>query len=135
MGKKGVIATVQKEFTVKSSSSEEFFITFLSGLNSITDLVRPSDVKVLALLCTKANPVNGIVELSVNARSTMTKSLDMTQQSFSNALLRLRQANLLEGERGDFEVHPQNFWRGSLEDRQVLLKDMSAELALNYRRV
>jgi hypothetical protein len=131
---KETIGSIQKQFVVESASSEAFFMTFLTGLNSICDLVRPSDVKLLALLCNVANPDTGVVSMTAKVRLEFLKILSITTQSLSNSLQRLREADLIEGERGDFEIHPETFWRGSLEDRRVLLKEMSADLALNYRR-
>lgn len=129
----GELTSIQKTFTVKSKSSEEFFITFLSGLNAICELSRPSDIKVLAALCTKAEFNTGVVQLTSKLRKELIEKLSISDQAFSNSISRLRETKLISGSRGDYEINPHCFWKGTTDERSKLLRDKSADILLKFR--
>lgn len=128
----GELVTVKKTFAIKSKSTEEFYLTFLSGLNAICELSRPSDIKILTVLCTMAEFNTGRVKLMSCDRASIIKQLSISPQSFSNSIKRLKEAGLLHGDRGDYEVNPQHFWKGTTDERQRLLKQKSADILLKY---
>ena len=129
----GEIRTITKTFSVKSKNKEDFFMVFLSGLNAISSLSRPSDIKVLAILCSNAEFNTGKVKLTSADRKEATDRLGIKSQSFSNSLKRLRDVGLLEGERGEYEINPQCFWKGTTDERNKLLRERSAELILKFK--
>lgn len=131
--KTGEMTTLKKTFSVKSKTKEEFFMVFLSGLNAICSLSRPSDIKILACLCERAEYNTGKVRLTPEDRQLIMDKLGIKPQAFSNSLARLRAANLVTGNRGDYEVNPQHFWKGETNERERLLKSRSIDLLLNYR--
>lgn len=131
--KTGEVKTIRKTFSVKSKNTEEFYLTFLSGLNAICDLSRPSDIKILTALCAMAEFNTGKVKLTSHDRKDLIKRMNISAQSFSNSINRLKEASLLTGERGDYEVNPQCFWKGTTDERQRLLKERSADILLKYR--
>ena len=87
------------EIEVPSNTSEEFYVSLFSTLNSISFLIRPSDVLILAILCTKSNS-EGIVLLSSNTRKEIETKLKYSSQNFSNSLSRLKQSGIIEGDGG-----------------------------------
>lgn len=129
----GELITIQKTFTVKAATSEDFYMTFLSGLNAICELSRPSDIKVLAILCSRAEYNTGIVKLSSAARKGIMQRLECSTSAFSNSLNRLKHSGLITGERGDFEINPHCFWKGTTDERRKLLESKSADLLVKYR--
>jgi DNA-binding transcriptional ArsR family regulator len=130
----GEIATIRKSFSVKSKTREEFFMVFLSGLNAICSLSRPSDIKILACLCERAEYNTGVVRLTPEDRQELIKKLEISSQAFSNSLTRLRTAGLIDGSRGGYEVNPQHFWKGETNERGRLLKAKSLDLLTKYRQ-
>ena len=130
----GEITTVRKTFAVKTKTKEEFFMVFLSGLNAICSLSRPSDIKILACLCERAEYNTGTVRLTPEDRQSIMKKLDIKPQAFSNSLSRLKKAGLVAGDRGSYEVNPQHFWKGETNERERLLKARSMDLLLQYRQ-
>ena len=129
----GEVVSISKTFTVKSNNTEEFFITFLSGLNAICELSRPSDIKVLALMCAKAEFNTGSVRLSAGDRKEIMDKLGCSAQAFSNSLSGLKKASLVSGGRGDYEINPHCFWKGTTDERNRLLRDKHMDLLLKFR--
>lgn len=129
----GEVKTVRKTFSVRSKNTEDFYLTFLSGLNAICDLSRPSDIKILTVLCAMAEYNTGKVKLTSHDRKKIIKKLSISAQAFSNSINRLKEASLLEGERGEYKVNPQHFWKGTTDERHRLLKQRSADILLKYR--
>lgn len=129
----GEVTTVTKTFAVRSKNTEEFFITFLSGLNAICELSRPSDIKVLALLCSRAEYNTGRVAITPIDRKEIIEKLGITAQAFSNSVNRLKKGALLQGERGEYKINPQHFWKGTTDERNRLLKEKRIDILLKYR--
>ena len=129
----GEVKTITKTFSVKSKTKEDFFILFLTGLNAICSLSRPSDIKILAIFCSKAEFNTGKVRLTATDRKEIMDKLKIKPQSFSNSLKRLKDNGLLEGSRGAYEINPQCFWKGTTDERNRLLRERSADLLLKFR--
>ena len=129
----GELQTVKKTFSVKSKHKEDFFFMFLSALNAIEPLSRPSDIKVLMHLCSAAEFNTGKVKLTSTGRKEILKTLNIKAQAFSNSISRLKETGLITGDRGEYEVNPQYFWKGTTDERSRLLKSRSADLLLKFR--
>ena len=54
-------------------------------------------------------------------------------QAFSNSISRLKTEELLSGERGEYEINPQYFWRGTTDERSRLLKERRMDVLLKFR--
>ena len=131
----GEVQTITKSYSIKKKKSEDFFFVFLSGLNAIISLTRPSDIKILTCLCDKAEFNTGRVKLTPTDREEITKKLNIKSQAFSNSLTRLRKSGLVEGTKGEYVVNPQCFWKGTTDERERLLKEKSFNLNLKYEYV
>jgi hypothetical protein len=130
----GELVTLTKTFAVKSVNKEEFYITFLSGLNALCELSRPSDIKVLALMCSKAKFNTGVVNMSAGDRKEIMEKLGgISTQAFSNSISRLKKAGLISGDRGDYELNPHCFWKGTTDERNKLLKDKRMDLLVKFK--
>jgi len=127
----GEVKTIRKTFATKVKSKQDFFMVFLHGLNSICELSRPSDIKVLVYLCSKAEYNTGRVRLSAGDRVILMETLDIRKQSLSNSLRRLVEVNLLEGSKGTYVVNPQAFWKGETNERERILKAKSVALMID----
>ena len=132
--KTGELKIVSKTFAVKAESSEEFFFTFLGALNVICELSRPTDLKLLSILCTMCEYNTGKVSLTPTKRTDICQKLGVSSQAVSNSISRLKESKLLLGSRGDYEVNPQYFWKGTTNERQKLLKNRSMDLMLKFSR-
>jgi hypothetical protein len=128
----GEVVTITKSFSVKSKNKDEFFFTFLDALNAVCKISRSSDLKVLAIMCGLADFNKGTVRLSAEGRKSMMKSIGCNTQSLTNSLTRLRKAGLIVGSRGDYEINPQYFWKGTTDERNKMLKEKNLELHLKF---
>ena len=122
---------ITKRYSINTESSEEFFTKFLTSINSIRNISRPSDVKVLALLCTTAE-YDGRVDLPSKERKKLLEKLNMTTQAFSNSLSRLKKLGVLCGSRSKLEINLHYFWEGTLTERNNVLKNNTFELTLTF---
>ena len=132
-GKTGQVTTIRKSFSKRVKNKEEFFMMFLSGLNEICALSRPSDIKILACLCERAEYNTGVVKLTASERKKITDKLKIKAQAFSNSLSRLKAAGLVSGSQGTYEVNPQHFWKGETNERQKILQAKEVKLLTNYK--
>ena len=119
------------EIEVPSNTSEEFYVSLFSTLNSISFLIRPSDVLILAILCTKSNS-EGIVLLSSNTRKEIETKLKYSSQNFSNSLSRLKQSGIIEGDGGRYELFLEKLFRGEKEERKEILNSKSTTIELKF---
>ena len=126
------VVTFRKNCIVKNTTPEEFFTVFLSNLNTICELVNPGDIKVLAQLCALSGE-DGRISLSTKTRKEILNKLSYSSSAFSNSLTRLKISDIVVGENGDYEVNPQFFFEGTLEERAQLLRDKNFDLLLRFR--
>lgn len=129
----GEVKIIKKTFAVKTKTTEDFYLTFFSGMNAICELTRPSDIKILVALCARAEFNTGKVKLTSQDRKEVVEKLGISPQSFSNSINRLKEAKLLEGDRGSYEINIQHFWKGTTDERSRLLKQKQADILLKYR--
>lgn len=128
----GEITSIQKTFSIKADTTEQFYITFLTGLNAIDTLSRPSDIKTLGHLCARAEYNTGVVRISGGIRRELEARLGISTQSLSNSLGRLKIAGLISGKGGDFEINPHCFWKGTTDERNRLLRNKQADITFKY---
>tara|TARA_R110002050_G_scaffold215075_2_gene351203 strand:+ start:245 stop:688 length:444 start_codon:yes stop_codon:yes gene_type:complete len=126
----GEVTTVKKTFAAKVKTKQDFFMVFLNGLNSICELTRPSDIKVLVYMCSKAEYNTGKVRITSEDRATIIDKLNICKQSLTNSLTRLVSVGLVSGSRGSYEVNPQAFWKGETNERERILKAKSVSLLI-----
>jgi len=130
----GEVSVIKKTFSVKTNNTEEFYITFLSGINALCGLSRNSDIKVLAMLCSIAEYNTGRVKVTSKTRKDIMDKLSMkSSQAFSNSINRLKKGSLINGERGEYEINPEYFWKGTTDERNKLLKEKKIDLLIKFR--
>lgn len=128
----GEVLTVTKSYTV-STSSEEFFMTFISSLASFYRINSITDVKVLTFMCTNANFNTGHVSLTAAKRKEMIEQLQITnRQTVTNSLNRLKKLGLIAGDDGEYDVDPRVFWKGSTMERERKLRKEGLHLMMKF---
>jgi hypothetical protein len=85
------------------------------------------------LLCAKAEYNTGIVRLSPNDRKDIMAKLECAANVISNAIGRLKKAGLLSGDRGDYEINPHCFWKGTSDERKRILRDKAMDITYKFR--
>lgn len=98
---------------------EELFLATFRHLN-IEGRISGMDIQTLTIMCLHAR-VNGNLPVSKNLREQFQKELNMTTQSLTNSIARLKNSGLVSGERGFYVLKPEALWEGTPEDRKGFL--------------
>ena len=112
----------QKTYTRKIES-ESFYMTFIDYIAPLFNLKSDTAKNVLNWMCCHAEYNTGKVQLTTNQRDLACEELGMKSNSLSNHLKKLKDLKLIDGDRGDFIINPQIFWKGDTVTRNKLLAD------------
>ena len=112
----------QKTYTRKIES-ESFYMTFIDYIAPLYNLKSDVAKNVLNWMCCHAEYNTGKVQLTTNQRDLACEELGMKSNSLSNHLKKLKDLKLIDGDRGDFIINPQIFWKGDTVTRNKLLAD------------
>ena len=112
----------QKTYTRKIES-ESFYMTFIDYIAPLFNLKSDAAKNVLNWMCCHAEYNTGKVQLTTNQRDLACEELGMKSNSLSNHLKKLKDLKLIDGDRGDFIINPQIFWKGDTVTRNKLLSD------------
>lgn len=113
--------TTHKTFNVKVSP-DKFYMTYIDSLSSFYKLRFADDIKLLTKFCEIAAYNTGEVNLPAAKRREIEVKLGIGQAAFSRSTKRLNELGLIKGERGAYIVNPKIFWKGSLKEREALIK-------------
>lgn len=72
-------------------------------------------------MCELAEYNTGMVKLTTAVRQEICKSLSISPNTLTNNLSLLKSKNLIKGDKGDFIINAQIFWKGDAESREKLL--------------
>jgi hypothetical protein len=128
----GEVLTIRKEYNIKTTS-EEFFMTFISSLASFYQITAITDVKVLTFMCVNADFNTGKVSLTAAKRKELIVTANLNnRQTVTNSLTRLKKLGLIAGDEGEYEINPTVFWKGSTRERERLLRKDGATLIMKF---
>jgi len=116
---------------VNCKDNEDFFMSLLNSINTVRYFSRQSDLKVLAKLCSLSDN-EGNVSLSPLVRKSIITTLNMSTQSLSNSLKRLKDSSLLIG-KSQLEVLPHKLWEGTSSERNRILATKEATIILKLK--
>jgi predicted transcriptional regulator len=130
----GEIITVdsQKTFTEKVNP-EKFYMTFIDYVAPIYQLHSEVARRMLDWMCEHAAFNTGIVDLSTSKRQQMCTELNLANNQVTNNLKKLKDLDLISGEKGTFKINPEIFWKGELSVRKKELlenKDLKVSFEL-----
>ena len=81
------------------------------------NIIKGKDIHTFILMCVNAEE-NGRLVVSKNMRWEFEELLNLTTQSLSNSIARLKDEDLIEGERGVYILKPETLWGGNEESRK-----------------
>ena len=123
----------QKTFT-KKVETDSFYMTFIDYVAPLFNLKSDAAKNVLNWMCCHAEYNTGKVQLTTNQRDLACKELGMKSNSLSNHLKKLKDLNLINGEKGDFVINPQIFWKGDTITRNKLLEDNNIKIIFKLEK-
>lgn len=124
-----VKVTTSKTYTIKSST-EEFYMTFISSCASLFKLKSPTDLKLTIKLCMIAEYNTGKVYLATEVRQEICKELGIVTQQLTNSLKSLKDKEIIEGGKGVFTLNPLIFWKGTTNERSKIMKDLKVSISI-----
>lgn len=119
---------VQRTFTEKINP-DHFYMTFLDYIAPLYKLKSTSARNTLDWCCEKAQYNTGIIELTSTKRAQLCEQLGINNNQLTNNLKKLKELGLITGEKGQFKINPEIFWKGDLKSRRQLLENASLEVS------
>lgn len=122
--------TSQRTFTTQIKS-EEFYMTFIDYIAPLYELKSNSLKNLLTYLCEHAEFNTGKVSLTTAARKVACSYLNISNNTLTNYLKKLKDSNLIDGQDGEFIINPQIFWKGDTKSRAQLLEKEEIKITFN----
>ena len=118
----------QKTFTEKISP-DNFYMTFIGYMSPLFNLHSDVARSILDWMCMRAEYNSGVVDLSTSKRQKMCSDLSITSNQVTNNLKKLKELGLITGEKGEFTINPEIFWKGYTKTRQQVLEGKSLKVS------
>lgn len=118
----------QKTFTEKISP-DNFYMTFIGYMSPLFHLHSDVARSILDWMCMRAEYNSGVVDLSTSKRQKMCSDLSITSNQVTNNLKKLKELGLITGEKGEFTINPEIFWKGDTKTRQQVLEGKSLKVS------
>jgi hypothetical protein len=128
----GETTEVRKSVTVSTQGGDKFFMTFIESLSSFYRVSNITDAKLLAKMCSLVEYNSYRVLIPKAVRKEITDELEISPQTMTNSLKRLKDVNLVTGEDGSFEINPNLFWKGSTKERDKILRDKGMDIKIKF---
>lgn len=111
-----------KEFSTRVKS-ENFFMTFLAGMDAIENISTLTERKVLDALNRYADYNTGIVQINKAVRKKICDRANLKDQTVKNSLGALARKGFIKISDGECVINHKYFWRGELGVRNKHLSD------------
>ncbi len=118
-----VLLESKKLHKIQTKSEDRFFQVYYETLASFYDLRYTDDLKLLIKLAQLAEWNTGKVLLPSSIREEICTSLAIHTTNLSKSLKRLKEKDLIQGERGVFVINPSVFWKGDKDVREKQLRE------------
>lgn len=128
----GEITTVRKSVSITTKNSDEFFMIYVRFVSGLFELSSANDIKILIRFCQLAEFNTGAVLIPAGRRKEMLDEFGMQSSHFSNAIARLKKANLLTGEQGNYKLNPIVVWKGDIKTRDQLIRNKGLDFNVKF---
>lgn len=122
----------RKVHKVKMKSEDEFFMLYIKYLSPFYDLKYADDIKLMAKLMEWCDFNKGEVFLTSSRRKEITEELGIHKSNISTSLKRLREKNLIYGDKGEYKINPTVAWKGSNASRLELMRNEGVQAVFNF---
>lgn len=118
----GEVKEIQRSKTYSFKvDSDKFYMTFVDYIAPMYKLTSASSKDTLSWLCSHAEFNTGKIVLAPAIRKQICEDISISPNSLTNALKKLVELHLIDGEQGVYMINPQIFWKGSADKREELL--------------
>lgn len=125
----GELVEVKKEFNIKVESAE-FYFTFIEAVAFIHNI--KAEFAVLAILCMNSEFNTGRCFLSPERRKAFAEELKLTIKGLNSSIHRLEKKGAIKNVGGTIEINPLYLWKGSVAERNKILKEQGLELKIKF---
>lgn len=122
-----------KIFKINMGKQDEFFMTFCKYLSSFYQLKYADDIKMIIKFNEWAEFDTGDVDLTAKKRLEITEQLGIRNDSISKSLKRLREGDMISGDKGSYRINPIIFWKGDKAKRAELLRSDGLKVEFNFK--
>ena len=105
-------------------------MTFIDYVAPFYNLKSDNARKLLVWMCEHAEFNTGKVSLTTKKRQEIAETINISSNTITNNLSVLKKAGLISGEKGEFVINPQIFWKGDLNTRRKFLE--TAEFKVKF---
>ena len=125
----GEVETIvtSKTFSIQTTP-ENFYFTFIDTISAFIGVKSALEIRLIIYLCTIAEFNTGKISITAGKRIEIQKYLEIDKTYLSTLLKNLKTKGLIKGNRGEFELNPMLFWKGSLNAREKFLNDSGGKL-------
>lgn len=123
--------TTTKTFTIQTQSSDEFYMTFIEYSALLFQLKSEPAKRVLAWMCNNMEYNKGTISIPTKQRKQLCEELQMDSPQLTHCIKKLKDLNILTGDRGFYTLNPLLFWKGTLTERGKLLK--AKDLKISFK--
>lgn len=117
-----IVATESSKTFTRKIKTDKFYMTFIDYVAPFYQLRSVSAKNILVYMCEIAEYNTGKVALTTGVRQELCYELAISSNTLTNNLKVLKDLKLISGERGDFIINPQIFWKGDTNTRDQLLR-------------
>ena len=127
----GEVKTIETSKTSSQKIKEDnFYMTFIDYVAPFYNLKSDNARKLLVWMCEHAEFNTGKVSLTTKKRQEIAETINISSNTITNNLSVLKKAGLISGEKGEFVINPQIFWKGDLNTRRKFLE--TAEFKVKF---
>ena len=114
---------VETSYTVDYKSTP-FGMIFMDDMSALNSLSGALDFKLLNAFLSKAEFNTGVIRLPPAERKILADSLSTTSQGITNSIRHLKEAGIIDGDKGLYQLNPYIVWKGSTATRNRLIKEL-----------
>lgn len=118
----------EKTISYIAENEKDFYITYCKVLGLFKNM-KLGEIKTLAWLVSNSNFNNNMVVITSGVKAKIAAEMGISSSAVNNALKPLVENRILyreencEGKRdGVYYIHPEYYWKGSLQERKKMLK-------------
>lgn len=128
-----IITTTEKIHTLKVTE-DNFYMTYISLLQPVYQLEHVADMKLITKFCELAEFNTGKVSISTGKRREICEELSLNSSNFSKYIKRLKDKGLISGDKGEYTINPDIFWKGDRKTRAALLKEGKMSMTFKFEQ-
>lgn len=125
----GEVISMETSKTIRTKvKSDSFYITFIKFIAPFYSLKSETAQRLLVWMCEHAEFNTGKVYMPTDIRKDISLVLNISNNAITNNLKKLKDAKLISGANGVFNINPKIFWKGDLKVREKLLEEKNIKL-------